>query len=1003
MASSKHPSPYLSSPSIPPSSATVFAASSSKLQSHPPTPILQSAVQSPVLGSISTNPHALRLLMPTVRVPRVPSQSPILRSPKVVATKRSSRAGIGAAGSILAPHDSPHPATDIGEQWIGKKLRFEIAQEHLELSGYQLYAVEKWVTERTRPVLTLAVYTGEPNHKITVTALKPDSHLSRDDTQAEWDAALRDLRQAGARPKQTGSGVLMVTSLANFRSDYTIVHIPSGFYLEARERLFTNINLLRMGCSGRTALTLEEPSDTTKDRFIGMYRVQDAIRAPALFSTTILELVRLVQAGLAIFGMYSLAPEERDGLLCDATVDGIQRWIAEIGEPFLNLEPMERIADPALVCALLSTVVTTRAKLSALGFTSATHGLPKDPFAEPARFRTAVSAFAQSRLCPVAGAADGVLRADVLDALSAAYDRSRQVDQFKLHRIAMHKIDELREGMAAGAGANGGSRVAAATAVDPTADMARFVRMLEKKGKEGVPSLRYLWSGRATVLREKEQEKEKERDRVLSDEEERYEKEKEKEGARREREKEEREGERTDEFSSASDADHRSWAGKKMQKTIEAWASRAKKTSIDNHQNRGPPGLEIESPRWQSPVPEVVISNPNEEEDILSSGQISPTSQIRLLEPGRATAATSVSNLSEFNRRLSELHDRRLARPTAQRITSWSDPRSAREMVYPGDSRESLGDSEGEIGHAREETVKATPDGRLRRRLFEEPDLERRWSFSDVARLSADPTYVTLTVDNMKIDVDICGQLLVLRRRAPHLTAVQAILRHLSTALSNTNAYLKDDYRAAREDLAGLEKQANVLGDTERARGTADVLAQEAQALSYETAQFAPAELWRTVAPQRHDVFALRRKLRGADGRALSGEKLPVDALGRTEDEAEEESALAGADDEAAEGDVEETAGERPPEPAWLLRVFERWTARWRKRTPEKAAGTQLLTRDDDPPSVQSTPAMSLDSAGRGKKTERTAGGEHAPWNEGTVTPPMRAYSPDSIVGFESD
>lgn len=51
----------------------------------------------------------------------------------------------------------------------------------------------------------------------------------------------------------------MVTSLANFRSDYTIVHVPSGSFLEARERLYTNINLLRMGCAGRTALTLEEP------------------------------------------------------------------------------------------------------------------------------------------------------------------------------------------------------------------------------------------------------------------------------------------------------------------------------------------------------------------------------------------------------------------------------------------------------------------------------------------------------------------------------------------------------------------------------------------------------------------------------------------------------------------------------------------------------------------------------------------------------------------------
>ena len=51
----------------------------------------------------------------------------------------------------------------------------------------------------------------------------------------------------------------MVTSLAHFRSDYTIVHIPRGNLLAVKDQLYVNINLLRMGCSGRSALTLEEP------------------------------------------------------------------------------------------------------------------------------------------------------------------------------------------------------------------------------------------------------------------------------------------------------------------------------------------------------------------------------------------------------------------------------------------------------------------------------------------------------------------------------------------------------------------------------------------------------------------------------------------------------------------------------------------------------------------------------------------------------------------------
>ena len=51
----------------------------------------------------------------------------------------------------------------------------------------------------------------------------------------------------------------MVTSLAHFRSDYTIIRIPDGDFLAVQDRLYSNINLLRMGCSGRGAVTLDEP------------------------------------------------------------------------------------------------------------------------------------------------------------------------------------------------------------------------------------------------------------------------------------------------------------------------------------------------------------------------------------------------------------------------------------------------------------------------------------------------------------------------------------------------------------------------------------------------------------------------------------------------------------------------------------------------------------------------------------------------------------------------
>lgn len=51
----------------------------------------------------------------------------------------------------------------------------------------------------------------------------------------------------------------MVTSLAQLDSSLSLVLIPNGNYLSTRESLYVNINLMRMGCSGRGVLTLTEP------------------------------------------------------------------------------------------------------------------------------------------------------------------------------------------------------------------------------------------------------------------------------------------------------------------------------------------------------------------------------------------------------------------------------------------------------------------------------------------------------------------------------------------------------------------------------------------------------------------------------------------------------------------------------------------------------------------------------------------------------------------------
>lgn len=138
------------------------------------------------------------ILMPSVRPPRLSSTHlhttsprPIQMrgryhgSPKMSRSKHTSVSSVtvvadsgSAESSPVIPPLNPHDAS----HWFPSPCNFQVAKDQIELSGFQLYAVEKWyaphcimvcntlilirVTERKRPVITLAVYTGDPAHKV---------------------------------------------------------------------------------------------------------------------------------------------------------------------------------------------------------------------------------------------------------------------------------------------------------------------------------------------------------------------------------------------------------------------------------------------------------------------------------------------------------------------------------------------------------------------------------------------------------------------------------------------------------------------------------------------------------------------------------------------------------------------------------------------------------------------------------------------------------------------
>ena len=232
--------------------------------------------------------------------------------------------------------------------------------------------------------------------------------------------------------------------------------------------------------------------------------------------------------------------------------------------------------------------------------------------------------------------------------------------------------------------------------------------------------------------------------------------------------------------------------------------------------------------------------------------------------------------------------------------------------------------------------------------------LSRRRSFDDASGL---PRSRVLPVQCMKIDVELCGQLLVMRRREQHLEGVVACLGILTSRLSQINAYLREDYEAHQPELASAESRVKIIAEIEGARDKAYTMLQDTHALSYEAAQFHVAGLWHSVASQRQKVFEMRSRVFDTGRRApgagkfnrvlwtLDGQETHVDWAGRTEEEVMEEHGLN--DMQLLEEEEEEEREEREreaapkPPPSWLLKMIASWGNRWGSRKKADDTGTK--------------------------------------------------------------
>ncbi|KAM3519223.1 hypothetical protein NHJ13051_007650 [Beauveria bassiana] len=234
-----------------------------------------------------------------------------------------------------------------------------VVERQTFLSGYELYLVEQWTCSRKSPTLVVVTHTGDNKDRISagILAIPDDNTLWSTRLQLYFKAA----NQYHARPKETGMGQLLVTNLSNFPSSLTVIPVPDGDIRRHRQTFIVNENLKRLGCAGRSGLTLTEPTEATRSKFYQLYKTSERIP----FTQSVTDLVKLCQVALYMF--HKLEPEYIDGLLCDVTEAAIGDWWTEIGAEHYNYEPSDGILGPSTVAALLGMLMGARNRLSWLG------------------------------------------------------------------------------------------------------------------------------------------------------------------------------------------------------------------------------------------------------------------------------------------------------------------------------------------------------------------------------------------------------------------------------------------------------------------------------------------------------------------------------------------------------------------------------------------------------------------------------------------------------------
>lgn len=131
------------------------------------------------------------------------------------------------------------------------------------------------------------------------------------------------------------------TTKDRFKSLYLIPDAPSATQTFRSKSPHSRAQNRTFSHTANALVIPDEPSSsksTSPQHSVSNINAQQSQRHPH-FVAAVLELVKLIQAALSVCGMFSLTSRLMfDGLLCDVTINGLQKWMVEVGESLPDVE-----------------------------------------------------------------------------------------------------------------------------------------------------------------------------------------------------------------------------------------------------------------------------------------------------------------------------------------------------------------------------------------------------------------------------------------------------------------------------------------------------------------------------------------------------------------------------------------------------------------------------------------------------------------------------------------